>query len=115
MHGFADADVGATSADIAGERGIDVGIARRRIGLQQRRRRHDLSRLAIAALRHVSLDPSPLCRMAPVLRQTLDGCDALPFDGLQRQYAGADRDTIEMHSTRATESHAAPILGPSER
>src|SRR5712691_2951745 len=46
----ADALIGAAAADVAGHRGIDVGIARLRRGGEQRRGRHDLPRLAIAAL-----------------------------------------------------------------
>ena len=48
---FANADIGAAAADVAGHRIVDVGVGRMRIACEQRRRRHDLARLAVAALR----------------------------------------------------------------
>src|SRR5512146_1773997 len=57
VDGRADARVGAAAADVAGHRLVDVGVARVRLGLEQRHRAHDLARLAVAALRHVVGDP----------------------------------------------------------
>ncbi len=51
-----DADISAAAADI-GEIGVDVGVARLRMLLEERRRRHDLPGLAVAALRHVLGEP----------------------------------------------------------
>ena len=49
---LANADIGAAAADIARHRCVDIGIIRVRGTVEQRRRRHDLAGLAIAALRH---------------------------------------------------------------
>src|SRR4051812_22980858 len=49
---FADALAGAAATDV-GHRLVDVLVGRVRLLLQQRRRRHDLAGLAVAALRHV--------------------------------------------------------------
>src|ERR1700759_3205497 len=57
MDGTADADVSPAAADIARHRRIDVGIAGIGREGQQRRGRHDLAGLAIAALRNVFGDP----------------------------------------------------------
>src|SRR5688572_24196958 len=46
----------AAAADV-GDRGVDVRVGRLGLVLQQRRHRHDHPRLAVAALRHVVLDP----------------------------------------------------------
>src|SRR5260370_29861167 len=62
MDGAAQPLVGAAAADI-GEIGVDVGIGRIRIALEIGRNRHDLSGLAVAALRHVLGEPSLLHRM----------------------------------------------------
>ena len=60
LDGFADAHIGATAADIAGHRCVDVGIVGlRRLG-EQRRRRHDLAGLAVAALDHLEIKPGLL-------------------------------------------------------
>lgn len=51
-----DALIRATSADIARHGGVDV-IIRRLRSVLQRRRRHDLAGLAVAALHHLQLHP----------------------------------------------------------
>src|SRR5207237_7885049 len=62
-----DALIGAATANV-GHRGVDVGVRGVRLLGEQRRRGHDLARLAVAALRHVFRDPGALHRMPPVLR-----------------------------------------------
>src|SRR5262249_36839275 len=52
VHRGADALVGAAAADV-GHRLVDVGIGRLRLFREQRRRRHDLPRLAVPALRDI--------------------------------------------------------------
>src|SRR5688572_28317158 len=59
VHRLLDAQVGAAAAYVAGHRGVDLRVARPGISGQQRRRRHDLAGLAIAALRHVDFLPRP--------------------------------------------------------
>src|SRR5215468_1776419 len=56
MYRAAQALVGAASADI-GEVGVDVGVGRDGIGLEIGRRRHDLARLAVAALWYLLSQP----------------------------------------------------------
>src|SRR5215472_141693 len=81
MDGGADALVGSAAADI-GHRRVDIGIGRFRLLLEQRSRRHDHAALAIAALRHVEVEPGLLHRMQlAVLRQSLDRGDLLRADG----------------------------------
>src|SRR5881392_4050481 len=59
-HRGADAGVGATATDVPGHGCVDLGgggllaLGQR---LQERRGAHDLAALAVAALRHVVLDP----------------------------------------------------------
>src|SRR5262249_61634030 len=69
--------IGAAAADVA-DVGVDVGIARPRLLLKQRSHRHDHAALAIAALRHVVLEPSLLHLVQrAVLGKTLDRVDLL--------------------------------------
>src|SRR5438093_6573876 len=56
MDGGADALVRAAAADV-GHRRVDVAVGGMRSFREQRRGGHDLPRLAVAALRHVFLEP----------------------------------------------------------
>src|SRR5271167_35212 len=54
---FTNADIGSTATDVAGHRIVDIGIARVRIGRQQRGCGHDLAGLAIATLNDFEIEP----------------------------------------------------------
>src|SRR5216683_1111642 len=56
--------IGPAAADVSGHRSVDVGVAWLRVGGKQCRRGHDLAGLAIAALRHLQLDPCLLDLLA---------------------------------------------------
>src|SRR4029434_3995002 len=55
--------IGATPADVALHGGVALRVGGLRALRQQRRRRHDLARLAVAALRYLLGDPCLLQRM----------------------------------------------------
>src|ERR1700722_924083 len=59
MNGASQTFIRAATADI-GNIGVDVGIRRLGIVLQKRNHGHDLSRLAVAALRNALLNPRAL-------------------------------------------------------
>lgn len=66
-------------ANVARHRLVNLGVARLRVFREQRRCRHQLPGLAIAALEQVLLDSRTLHRVEPgALRQPLDRRDALP-------------------------------------
>ena len=67
MDGAAHALIGAAAAYVS-DVGVDVGIGRRGMVLEERRHRHDLPGLAIAALRHVLGEPCLLHRMLAIGR-----------------------------------------------
>src|SRR5882672_5422027 len=79
VHARADALVGAAAADV-GHRRVDIGVARLRVFPEQRSGRHDLSGLAVAALRHVERRPGPLHGMGVGRGESFDGDD--PVAGL---------------------------------
>src|SRR6266478_5305337 len=106
--------VGAAAAQIAGHRGVDVGIRRLRGVRQQGRRRHDLAGLTIAALRHVQLDPGLLYRMAAIGRQTLDGGHAPRADGVHTRDARVDWLPVQVYGARTAQGHAAAELGAGQ-
>src|SRR5688500_20172832 len=83
---FADAQIGAAPADIAAHRRIDVGIGRRGVAGEERRGGHQLTRLAVAALRHVELEPGPL--------QRVRGIGGEAFGGGGPQGANRDRKSL---------------------
>src|SRR2546428_10925133 len=73
--------IGATSADIAGHRSIDVGIAWFRRAGKQCRCRHDLTGLAITALDDIELEPRLLQRLPyRRLADRFDGRDGFVAD-----------------------------------
>src|SRR5258706_6212126 len=57
LDSFADSRIGAAATDVPGHGGVDVAIGRVGLAGEQRCRRHDLARLAVAALRDLQLDP----------------------------------------------------------
>src|SRR6266545_3123066 len=108
-----DARISAAAADI-GDPAVDVLVAGPRILFEQCHRRHDLPGLAIAALRHVELDPSELYRMRAVAREALDRGDGLVADARRRDAAGAQRQAIDEHRAGAALRDAAAIFGAGE-
>src|SRR5262245_36191283 len=76
--------IGTATAKIVGHRGLDLGFGRFLALGDQGGGGHDLTALAIAALRHADLDPGSLDRMRAVVRQTLDGRDPLANRGGRR-------------------------------
>src|SRR3954451_17280779 len=108
---LADADISAAAADIAAHRIVDVRIGRMRFILQQCRRRHDLARLAISALRDLMLEPSLLdLRTDRCRTYRLNRCDLGVTNAVDRRDAGTDGGAVEMHGAGATQRHAAAEL-----
>src|ERR1700761_2221207 len=88
LDGFLNAQVCAAAANVAIHRRDDVIVARRRRTLQQRRGRHDLAGLAIAALHHVNIEPRFLqSRTNGGVADALDGRYRRIADGRDRQRA----------------------------
>ena len=72
---FANPQVRGAPTQIPGHRGVDLRVGRLRCLREQRRGRHDLSGLAVAALRDVDLLPRALHGMRAVSRESLDRGD----------------------------------------
>ena len=83
------------------------------IGCQKRNRRHDLTRLAIATLHHLKIEPRLLnFPTAARLSDGLDGGDFSVADALHRHHARAGRNPVDMDRARAAQSQAAAKLCP---
>src|SRR5260221_991262 len=111
----ADAHVRCAAADVAGHRGVDVGVGRLLLGHQQRGGGHHLPGLAIAALRDVELFPRRLHGVALLRLEALDRRDL--HAGLQRgqrSNARSHRLAVDVNRARAAQRHAAAVLGAGE-
>src|SRR5260370_40678605 len=100
LDGRADSRVGAAAADVAGHRGVDVRIGGLRLLRQERRGRHDLARLAVAALDDLEIEPRLLDLLTGRSRTDgLDRCDRLAGGGAHPPDAGAATLSAEVHRT----------------
>src|SRR3979490_272680 len=105
---FSYAVLAATSADVAGHRVVDVGIRRTRVACEQRRSRHDLARLAVAALGDLAVEPGLLDLGARRgLADRLDRRDLGCADAVDRGDAGAGGRAGDPDGTPRPERHAA--------
>ena len=95
MDGLAHLLEGAAAANV-GDLVIDVSVGRLRLFFEQRRNRHDHTALAIAALRHVMLDPGLLYLVQrAVLGKAFDRGDLL---AVGRRLTGTEQERIAMPS-----------------
>src|SRR6516165_5500209 len=113
----ADALIGAASADIARHGGVDVVIRRLRRVLQQRRRRHDLAGLAVAALHHLQLQPRLLQGRA--LRRLADRLDrgdrALADRGDAGRVAAPSTCTVQAPHSAWPQPNLVPVMPSTSR
>src|SRR5712692_3446911 len=64
LDSLADSHISTAATDVPGHGGVDIAIGRVWLGGEQRRCGHDLAGLAVAALRHLQLDPGLLDLLA---------------------------------------------------
>src|SRR5262249_47821188 len=104
--------VGTAAADVAVHGGIDLGVGGVRRFCQQRRRRHDLSRLTVTALRNLLGGPSLLYGTV----QSFYGGDLARSYGGDRSNTGADGLAVQVHGAGAKPGAAAKFGdGQAER
>ncbi len=106
MHRGAHARIGPAAADVR-HLCVNVGVGRMRIVREERDRRHDLPRLAIAALRRVGFDPGLLHRVQLLLAEALDCQDRLVGGLADRRDAGSCRLAVDDDGAGAAQSDAA--------
>src|SRR6266403_4772475 len=106
----ANSRIRAASTEVSAHRGVDVVTRGLRVGPEQCDRRHDLSGLAVTALRHVVLDPRrPDClRNAP--SYCFDGGDFAVSDIGKRGLARTDWLPVHVDGACAAERLPAPKL-----
>ena len=107
LDGGADAGVRRAAAEIAAHGLIDVVIGGSGILREQRGRRHHLTRLAVAALHHIELEPRCLHPPSDLgIADALDGHHGCIADARHRSDARSRRHAVEMHRAGAAERHA---------
>src|SRR5713101_1497265 len=88
LDSLADSDIRTAATYVTRHGCVDIAVGRLGIGGEQRRRGHDLAGLAIAALRHLKLDPGLLDLSAGRCgTDGLDRGDALAGRGSDRRDA----------------------------
>src|SRR6267143_1028545 len=108
LDSLADSHISATAADVPRHGGVDIAVGRVGLGGEQRRCGHDLAGLAIAALRHLELDPGLLDLLAGGGgTDSFNRSDALAGRGRDRRDARAHRLAIEVDRARAAQAEAA--------
>src|SRR5689334_5717335 len=117
MDGPPDAEVCAAAADVPRHRRVDCRVVRGFVVGEKRGGRHDLPRLAIAALRDIFGDPRLLYRMVSFGRETFDRRDLLPPERFDGRDARPDRLAVDMDGAGAAEGAPASEFrsGQAER
>src|SRR2546427_9276478 len=111
VHRRADALIGPAPADV-GHGIVDVPVGRSRLPRQERRRRHDLPGLAVAALRHIELRPGLLHGVRAIGGQAFDRDDLVRgLHASDRQDARAHQLAVEVHRAGAALGDPAAVLG----
>src|ERR1700682_23910 len=103
LDGLADAHVGHTSTETPGHYRVDVLVGWIGVVLQQGGGLHDLSRLAVAALRNLQFDPGDLQRMAALRIEPLDRRHLGAGHRSYRGDTGTSGATVHMHGAGAAQ------------
>src|SRR5260221_788219 len=112
MNGPSNARVGTAAADVAGHGFVNISVGGLGIFFQQDGCTHDLSGLAVAALRNVDFDSGALHRVGVVGGEAFNGCDLLAFAAVQRRDTEGDGPRIVVHVAGAAECHSVHAFGP---
>ena len=92
---FFDPVIGSAPAEIARHRFVDLLFCGLLIGIEQPNHSHDLTALAITALRHANFFPCFLYRMRAIFAQAFDRGDLCIADFLHFELATAGGLSIE--------------------
>src|SRR2546428_5775522 len=108
LDSLADSDIRTAATDVPRHCGVDVAIGRVGLGGEQRRCGHDLAGLAIAALRHLQIDPGLLDLLAGGGgTDGFDRSDAPARRGRDRRVAKTHPPALEKDGRRAPPKPAA--------
>src|SRR5438045_9769733 len=100
-----DSRIRPAAANVAGKRLVDVLVGWIGNLFERHGCAHNLSRLAIPALRYVYLQPGALQGMAQVGRECVDSGDLFSRSPRQQSHTRAHRLAIDTARARSTASH----------
>src|SRR5215469_14659133 len=104
LDGLTNTEIRAAAADVARHRSIDVIVGRIGVAGEQRRGGHDLTRLAIAALDHLEIEPGFLNFLSGwSVADCFDSRDFRILHALNGGDTGAGRETIHMNCAGTAE------------
>src|ERR1700730_7510771 len=103
--------IATAPTEVAGHGAVDLSVTRRRLLRQKGRGLHDLSRLAVAALRHAEVSPRHLHGMVPLRIEAFNGRDRAPCNVRHDDTAGANGLTIHMDGASAANRHPTTEFG----
>src|SRR5437660_9161761 len=109
-----DSIVSSAAADVRRHEFRDLRVGGMRRLCQQCGCRHDLSALAISALRNVLRNPGLLRCVKAIRAETFDCCDVLSCGLRNRHGTRASQRTVYMDTACAAVSRAAAELGAGE-
>ena len=112
VHRCANSLIRSATADVAAKRIVNVRVARLRIFRQQRSGRHNHSHLAIAALRHLLIEPRRLHGMVPIGGEPFDRGDISASHRRNPRGTRASRLAIHMYRARAHSAMPHPNFVP---
>jgi hypothetical protein len=112
MDGFSDALVRSAAANVAAHEIVDVSVGGFWFFCEQRDSRHNLSGLAVAALRNVFFDPSDLNGVATVGGQPFNRHNFLSTYAGDWRNAGARGLAVDVHGAGSAQGHSAPKFCP---
>src|SRR5580704_2301692 len=104
---LADSNVGHAAANTARHHRVYVAISGIRKIFQQRRCLHDLSRLAISALRNLQVEPGGLQRMLSMRIEAFNRRDLCLCDCTNRGNARSRCASFHVHRASATKTDSA--------
>src|SRR2546430_11592835 len=114
LDGRADARIGATAANVARHRLVDIAGGGRGVLRQQRAGGHDRAGRAVAALHDLEVEPRLLDLLADGCgADALDGGDGMADRGAHRRDARSSWYAVEVHGAGAAQCGAAAELGAS--
>jgi hypothetical protein len=106
----ADSGVGATAAEVAVHRFVDIGVCWGDVLREEGGGLHDLARLTVATLCDLMVDPSLLDHRNGIWRaDPFDGGDGAPYIA-ERDLTGPNGLPIDVHSAGATGRDATAIF-----
>src|SRR5690554_957866 len=111
FYGSLDSEISGTATNITVHGRFDFLIGWTGITFQQRSGIHNLPRLAVAALRHIVLQPRFLYGVIALIRESLNSGDLLVPNPGYREHTGPNGCSVKMDCTGTALCYTASVFG----